>query len=171
MNSIGTTRVEEVMITTILVVNETDKMEDVATLFKTKDINAAPVVDSKGSCIGIVTSHDLVEYESVRKAMQNELNHGMNYNMAHYGDGAEFRLPGQFFDEVGFHMTKALETASPQDPLSRVAKKMCSKHIHHVLVLDETKKLLGMLSSLDVLGFVIGEPVCRSENCNDVSTP
>lgn len=170
MGSIGTTRVEEVMITSILTVDEMDKMEEVATLFKEKDINAAPVLDKSSKCVGIVTSHDLAEYESIRKVMQNELVHGKTYNMAHYGAGAEFRLPGQYFDEVGFHMTKVLETANPQDPLSRVAKQMCAKHIHHVLVLDENKKLLGLLSSLDVLGFVIGEPVGRSADCTDVSS-
>ncbi len=162
MGSIGTTRVEEVMNTTILAVDETEKMEEVATLFKEEDINAAPVLDNKGNCVGIVTSHDWVEYESIREVLQSEFNRGKNYNMAHYGAGAEFRLPGQDYDQVGFHMSRTPESARPEDPLSRVAKQMCAKRVHHVLVLDEKKKLLGILSSLDLLGFVIGEPVSRA---------
>lgn len=168
MGSIGTTRVEDVMITAIVTVADTDKMEEVAQLFKEQDIHAAPVLGQTGNCVGIITSHDLVEYESVRKGVQNELNHGTNFDMAHYGSGASLRLPGLYFDEVGFHMTKRLETANVDDPLSRVAKNMCKKHRHHVLVLDEDNKPIGMLSSLDLLGFVIGEAVCRTATCDQV---
>jgi signal-transduction protein with cAMP-binding, CBS, and nucleotidyltransferase domain len=68
-------------------------------------------------------------------------------------------------------MTKQIEPASVDDPLSHVARLMCSKHRHHVLVLDEDKKPIGMLSSLDLLGFVIGEPVCRTANCGREEDP
>ena len=97
--------------------------------------------------------------------MQSELNHGSSYDLAHYGNGVDVRLPGLHFHEVGFHMTKTIRTASVEQPLSMVAKGMCAHHIHHVLVLDETEKPIGMLSSLDILGFVIGEPVCRTSQC------
>jgi CBS domain-containing protein len=157
------------MVTTLITVQETDKMEEIAQVFKEKDIHAAPVLNKLGKCVGIITSHDLVEYESVRRAMQKELNHGNGFDLAHYGSGVNFRWPGLCFGEVGFHMTKQIEPASVDDPLSRVARVMCSKHRHHVLILDEEGKPIGMLSSLDLLGFVIGEPVCRSSSCLDSS--
>jgi len=165
MPSIGTTRVEDVMISDLVNVKDTDTMEQVAGIFSENDINAAPVINKSGTCVGIITSHDLVEYDSVRKAMQNEASHGSAYDLAHYGTGMEIRAPGMHFDEAGFHMTKTLQTATVDTPLSQVAKNMCAQHIHHVLVLDEAKKPIGMLSSLDILGFVIGEPVCRSASC------
>ncbi|MFK7769157.1 MAG: HPP family protein [Mariniblastus sp.] len=166
MKSIGTTRVEDVMVTTLVTVAETDKMEKVACIFKENDIHAAPVISESGYCVGIITGHDLVEYEAVRMGLQNEKRHGTTFDMAHYGGGAKFRLPGLHFDEVGFHMTKKIEPAKLDDSLSHVAREMCKKHRHHVLVLDNEKKPIGMLSSLDLLGFVIGEPVCRSASCD-----
>ena len=166
MGSIGTTRVEDVMVTAVETVTETEKMEAAAKLFKDRDIHAAPVVNDAGACVGIITSHDIVEYESVRKGIENELSHGSAYDMAHYGAGVKFRLPGQYFDEVGFHMTKTMQTARVDDSVSYVAREMCAKHIHHVLVLDEKNVPIGMLSSLDILGFVTGQPVCRTANCH-----
>lgn len=165
MASIGTTRVEEVMVTKLVTIKESDLMESVASSFTENDINAAPVVNKSGKCVGIITSHDLVEYEAVRKAMHAELSHGSAYDVAHYGSGMGIDYPGLHFDEAGFHMTKTLQTAAIDDPLSRVARNMCARHIHHVLVLDDSEKPIGMLSSLDILGFVIGEPVCRSATC------
>lgn len=165
MTSIGTTRVEDVMITALITVQETDKVEDVAKLFKDQDIHAAPVLNKQGKCVGIITGHDIVEYESVRQAMQNEISRGKAYDMAHYGSGIDPRWPGLHFAEVGYHMSKQIEPAKADDSLSRVAKMMCAKHRHHVLVMDNDGKPIGMLSSLDLLGFVTGEPVCRTAAC------
>ena len=162
MPNIGTTRVEDIMVTNLISVEEIDSIEKVAKVFREHDINAAPVTNKLGKCVGIITSHDIVEYESVRKAMHAELSHGSAYDIAHYSSGMDIRMPGVYFDEASFHMTKTFRTASVDDPLSRVAKDMCARHIHHVLVLDESEKAIGMLSSLDILGFVTGEPVCRS---------
>lgn len=164
MASIGTTRVEEVMVTKIVAVKTTDSMEDVARTFETNDINAAPVIGTFGKCVGIITSHDLVEYESKRASVLKELCNS-KYAVKITQTEELFRPPGTRYNEAGFHMTTSLQTALPDDPLSRVARKMCSQHIHHVLVLDKDEKPIGFLSSLDLLGFVVGEPVCRSTNC------
>ena len=159
--SIGTTRVEEIMNSVVVAVLPKDQMEYAAKMFEKYDVNAAPVVDDSGVCVGIITSHDLVEYEAKRFEMQTELKGGYYFDVAHYGEGMSMRLPGHHFDEVAFHMTKKVETAEPHFPLSRVARMMCQKHFHHVLVLDEEKHPIGILSSLDILGHMIGEKVAR----------
>ena len=150
------------MVTALITVLETDKMEEVAQVFKEHNIHAAPVLDKLDRCVGVITSHDVVEYESVRQAIQVELSCGKGFNLARYGSGMDIRWPLHHFEEAGFHMTKEIEPARIDDPLDHVAKAMCAKHRHHVLVLDEGGKLIGMLSSLDLLGFVTGEPVCRT---------
>ena len=160
--SIGTTPIADVMTSVVLTTKATDQMEEVARVFEEQDINAAPVVDESGKCVGIITSHDLVEFEAARKLMQNEISHGYYYNLAHYGDGTSDRVPGLHFNEVGFHMTKALETVGDQEPLSLAARKMCQKHIHHMIVLDDDQKPAGILSSLDILAHLLGEPIVRA---------
>ena len=150
------------MVTDLISVKETDSMEHVAKVFKEDDINAAPVTNELGTCVGIITSHDLVEYESVRKAIQTEMNRGLVYDIAHYGSGMDIKLPGLHFDEASSHMTKTFQTASVDDSLALVARNMCARHIHHVLILDESERAIGLLSSLDILAFATGEPVYRS---------
>lgn len=161
MASMETTRVKDVMVTTLITVQETDRMDEVAKLFEDQAIHAAPVLTKLDKCVGVITSHDIVEYQAKRKAMQKELGRDNALNIANYRYGIDMTLPGHHFEEVGFHMSKKIDPASPDDSLSRVAKEMCSKHRHHVLVLDEHEKPIGMLSSLDLLAFVTGEPVCR----------
>lgn len=164
MASLGTTRVKDVMVTTLVTVKQTDTMEHVARVLEENDINAAPVLGESGNCVGILTSHDLVEYESTRASYMKEF---CNSDIAVrvFNTEQQFRMPGSRYNEAGFHMSTVLWTASADDPLSRVARDMCLKHIHHVLVLDDTNKPVGFLSSLDLLGFAVGEPVCRSAIC------
>ena len=168
-SSIGTTRISEVMTSLVLTANATDQMENLARVFEEQDINAAPVVDESGKCVGIITSHDLVEFEAARQLMQNEISHGYYYNLAHYGDGASEAIPGLNFNEVGFHMTKTLETVGHDEPLSSAARKMCQKHIHHLIVLDQDQKPAGILSTLDILGHLLGEPITRDNKSNQAN--
>ena len=159
--SIGTTRVEELMNSVIVAVHPKDQMEYVAKMLEKYDVNAAPVVDDSGVCVGIITSHDLVTYEAKRIDVQNELKSGSYFDSAHYGEGMSTRLPGHHFGEVAFHMSTNVTTAEVDFPLSRVARIMCQKHFHHVLVLDGERHPVGILSSLDILGHMIGETVTR----------
>ena len=166
IQSIGTTRVEEVMNPVTLTVTRGCRMEELARLFELHDVNAAPVVDDAGTFLGIITSHDVVEYESTRAEIQTELNHGYQYDLARYGQGSPLRVPGQHFNEAGFNMTRTVKTANPDDSVSSAARMMCRSHVHHVVVLDPENRPVGILSSLDIVGLVLGEPVCRSARCD-----
>ena len=160
----GTTRVEEVMVTKIVAVHADYKMERVAKIFEENDINAAPVVDKSGKCLGIISNHDLVEYESKKSVISKTVNDS-KYAVKIFNTEEKFRAPGNRFDEAGFHMSTLLQTVSVDDPLTKVARRMCTQHIHHIIVLDDQERPIGFLSSLDLLGFAIGEPVCRSAIC------
>ena len=52
--ALGTAPAKRIMATTVITVSVTDKLDDVAKLFEVNDINAAPVLNSKGECVGIV---------------------------------------------------------------------------------------------------------------------
>ena len=161
--SLGTTRVEDVMSSTVFTVKPKDKLSAVAKMFDQHDVNAAPVVDDEDICIGVITSHDIVEFESSRIEMENHLEHGLGFDLARYGEGKQsqrLRIP---IDEVGMHMTSNVETANGDTPLSLAAKTMCRRHIHHLIILDGEKRPIGILSSLDILGEMLGEPVVRRE--------
>lgn len=168
-SSIGTTPVEEVMNTVVFTVGPKDKLEAVAKLFKQHDVNAAPVVNDSDVCIGIITSHDLVEYESTRIEMENHLKRGQGFDLAHYGGGQSSQRLRRPIDEVAIQMTTKVQTTELHSPLSRAARMMCQQHIHHLVVLDEARHPVGILSSLDILGHLLGEPVTRKDRTQSSS--
>jgi CBS domain-containing protein len=154
------------MVTDIVTVAETDTMEEVSKLFEQQDVNAAPVVDQDHNCVGIITSHDIVEYEAQRQSMATAMGGASGIGLGNFWDKDKFRLSGFLFGEVGFHMSKLQEQVGMDDCLDTVARSMCKRHIHHIVVLDAFQKPIGLLSSLDLLGILIDQPVCRSLRCS-----
>ena len=161
--SMDTTRVDEIMTTIVFTVGPNDKITDVATKLRQHDVNAAPVVNDENVCIGIITSHDLLEYESVRIKIMDHLDRGLGYDLAHYGDGQNFPLLRVPIDEVGIQMTAMLETVKADTSLSQAAQTMCRQHVHHLVILNEAKHPIGILSSLDILGHMTGQTVTRHD--------
>ena len=161
--SIGTTRVQEVMSEAVLTVRPKDKLDAVAKLLDRHDVNAAPVVSESGACIGIITSHDMVEYESIRAEQENHYKRGHGFDLAHYGDARHLLAVKHPIDEVALQMSSKVETTEIDSPLSRAARTMCQKHIHHLVVVDEDKKPIGVLSSLDVLAHMLGEEIGKND--------
>lgn len=162
--SLGTTRVEDVMSSTVFSVAPTDKIENVAKILEKHDVNAAPVVDSDNVCLGIITSHDMVEFEAMRREVESRARHGQAFDLAHYGDGDSASNLGRPIDEVAHHMSTNVETVGVDSPLSRAARTMCQKHIHHLIVVDDANHPVGVLSSLDILGHLLGEPITRGQS-------
>ena len=62
----------EAVSTSVITVTPTTKLDEVARSFEEHDINAAPVVDGLGKCVGVITSHDLVAYEAHRIEIEND---------------------------------------------------------------------------------------------------
>ena len=151
----------EAVSTRVITVSPTTRLDEVARLFEEHDINAAPVVDGFGKCVGVITSHDLVEYEAHRIQTENECKHGIAFNMARYGDGDSQGLVGQPYDEVACHMSHNFHEISGQNLMSEAGRIMCQNHVHHLVMLDSAGRPIGILSSLDIIGRILGEPVAR----------
>ncbi len=147
--------VAEAMRVVTVLVRAHDKIEIVAKLFQEQAINAAPVVNADRVCVGIITSHDLVKYEASRIELENQLEHGRNFDLARYGNESPSRRETTPFDAVERQMTGDFQVISPQDSLAEAARKMCRKHVQHLLILDEVQHPVGILSSLDILGFLV----------------
>jgi CBS domain-containing protein len=129
----------------------TQKLEEVANLFQLHRFHSVPVVDSADKCIGIITSHDLVRYQSELSGVDSKLHHGMTFEMEQNTEDGESKLVSHPFDEVQRHMTSEIQTVKTSLPLVEAAKIMCHQKIHHLIVLDESQCPVGMLSSLDIL--------------------
>lgn len=160
--------VQQVMVPVVITATPSQKMESVAKLFGLHHVSAVPVINETGQCIGIFTSHDLVKYQSTLSDANARIDHGMSYDLAHYGSQDDQRIIERPFDEVNRHMTTCLQTIDIDETVGKAAEIMCHQRIHHLLVLDDRSCPLGILSSLDILAKLFDVPIAKSEDITPI---
>ncbi len=99
-----------------------------AELMVDENIGAVPVVDDEGTPLGIVTRSDLLEE-----------------------DEAEWEGGEATADDL---MRRSPLTVGPMTPISEAARLMSRQRVHHLLVVDVEGRLVGLLSSFDVVRWV-----------------
>lgn len=131
-------------------------VSELAAVFVGHGISAAPVVDAEGHAIGIVSKSDIVRhlYESggsevsggqpdAAEAMEARLDIGQGIHVDVHSDST-----------VGAVMTPMIFGIPADAPIGRAAALMAFEHVHHLLITDDHQNAVGMLSSLDVMGWV-----------------
>lgn len=95
-----------------------------------KQISGAPVTAPDGRIVGMITKTDLAEF---------------------YGPAHELRL-------VRDVMTPEILAVKPDEALERAVQLMAFEGVHRLLVLDEQDRLMGIVTSMDVLRELAGYP-------------
>jgi CBS domain-containing protein len=126
---------------------EHQSVAELAALFLDKGISAAPVADANGKPIGFVSKTDIVrELKGQRPAARPEI----GTHVQPWWDPE--RLSRLLVGEI---MTPTLYTFSPSTSIADATAAMAFEGIHHLPVVEEESgKLVGMLSALDVLDWM-----------------
>ncbi|MCB0345105.1 MAG: CBS domain-containing protein [Bdellovibrionales bacterium] len=114
-------------------------------------ISGAPVVSESGELAGVVSQADLL-----RVAIEDEIedlparSYYLDAPYHEFEDGGHFseRFGNTTVEEI---MTESVITASPNDNIASLAVAMRRNHVHR-LVIVERKKVVGIISALDLLG-------------------
>lgn len=127
----GPLLVEDLMSTRPIHINENDPISLVVSLFERTQISGAPVINDKGQYVGVISKTDFV--------------------------GAHFL--GLIRSHMNPDLVTAKEMMNPNqvvvieksEPVEKAVTMMLDKHIHRVFATDDTGKIIGTLSSFDVL--------------------
>ena len=158
----------DVMTADLLTFNDdTPTPEAIATL-QDYGISGAPVLNSYRECVGVFARADIIQHGA-------EMNAGEAPRPGDFFSGdrdADFTeyIPKDDYDEVllgretvGEWMNPNIEAVGPGESLAEVARLMAEKSLHRVLVM-EGKKLLGIITALDIVRVVGGVgPLRESE--------
>ena len=146
-------RVRDIMVTDVVTIGPEATVKDLAHLLGERGVSGVPVVDDQQRLLGIVTEGDLV-------ALDADL-HFPYY--IQYLDSTiylesirkfEHRLRkavGAFVKDV---MTTEVLTVTPDDTVRQVATIMSRHKINRVPVVDQERKLLGIVGRHDVIASI-----------------
>lgn len=139
--------VSDVMTREIIALAPDTGLSTAARLFATRHITGAPVIDPNGRVLGVVTQSDLVDPDRERS---DDEGHSVYYSIA---DGRTFAQGEAVVDQDGVVqdvMSPSVLAIGPRAPLLDAIREMVAEGVHRLLVADDGK-LIGILTSMDVL--------------------
>jgi CBS-domain-containing membrane protein len=146
----------DVMSHNVVSVPESMPLQEAAGLLAREQISGAPVVDGAGRCVGVLSATDFVRWVE------------QGPGPVHATKGHCFCADWQVIDlemlpkdEVRWYMSTDLVSAEPATSVTDLARRMLDAHIHRIVVLDASRKPIGVVSSTDILAAVAYAPAER----------
>lgn len=133
-----------------IVVNTETSLDEAIKILAERRISGLPVVDTSGKLVGIISEGDLMWRESgVTPPPYIMVLDSVIYleNPTRYQRDLHKAL-GQSVGEV---MSKNPQTTKPEKPLKEAAQLMHDKGVHRLPVIDETGKVIGILTRGDII--------------------
>jgi CBS domain-containing protein len=151
------TLARDVMTKDVVTVTPSTPLGDVARMFSEDNISGAPVVDAQDRLVGIVSrTHVLTGLldergEATPPALRTLL--GLpETEETEPEDGGDLPEPeGTAEVTVEEVMEGDPSTATPETPLGEIARRMAKDRLHRVVIVEDDR-VVGILTSIDVLG-------------------
>lgn len=146
----------------VLTVSEDMTVQELAAFLQENEISGAPVEDRNGRLVGVVSVVDVARAASfegyLRLAAPDYFGrpaktHEREENVEEAVDVGEIEGLSLRVADI---MTPALYSVEEDTPVSSIADVMLHGHLHRVLVL-RGQKLVGIVTSSDLLGLLVGE--------------
>lgn len=134
----------DIMARDVVTVEFGTELEEAWSTLRRHKVKALPVVDSFRRVIGIVTVADFLR----------QLDDTTAAGLAVRLQGLLRRTPGetsQKAEVVGQIMTTNVYTATVSTPVAELVHRLSDSGLHHIPVLDERRKLVGMVTQSDLI--------------------
>lgn len=147
-------RVKNIMSRDVVTINAGDTIHEAMTLMGENRVSALPVVDSRNRCIGILSTSDLVDMtrdvdddvyqlDLVDATTQRYLLEKLTHSM-----GSE---------TVQSFMSESPSTVDAETSIGKATHEMLRNQVHHLPVVDSNDRLVGILSTMDILAELADE--------------
>ena len=138
---------KDIMTTDIVTVHPQERVSDALRLMTENRVPVLPVVDRDDRCVGVISQSDLVQLtrdaDDDRDA-NSDTPFGLMPGRGDWDSVMDERLDGVMSDEV--------VTVSSGDLIVPViVDRLIAQRIHHVPVVDDDGRLLGIVSTVDIL--------------------
>ncbi|MFH1422250.1 MAG: CBS domain-containing protein [Planctomycetota bacterium] len=156
-------RVKDIMTKNIVSINEDSTIAELCTLMSQFKLSAIPVVDKEGILTGIISEKDIITHEVTSREpilVDSDLFELIS-SKYHDLESVHFGASFVFVEEI---MTRNVVTITPEESVSTAAEIFCNSDFHRLPVVEDGK-LVGILSSIDVLKALIRGSKTNPKDC------
>lgn len=142
-------QVRDLMTVHAVTVAPDDTVRDALDLLVANNVAALPVVNDANRCVGVISATDLLGLAQER---------GEDLEAINAAEGLSRELLIEHLERADFSdlvvkeaMTPTPIVIGPEAPLSEAARIMVEYGVHHLAVVENRHRFLGLLSSLDIV--------------------
>lgn len=143
--------VRDVMVTDVQCCSPDDTLRDALDIMLEQGLTTLPVVDPAQNCLGVIAAVDLLAPSD-----EDELDEDVRRLTTQSGDENGYvaetvQTRGLAAHVVEDFMSSRVIAVAPDTELHNAAGVMLKNQIHHLVVIDAQDKLIGILSTMDIL--------------------
>ena len=147
-NTVFETRVKEIVTRETVTVDVTDTIHEALVLMGENRVTALPVVDRHQRCIGILSAADLIDLTRETDDDLRDLDVVDLSTKRFLIDKLALSLGNE---KIQLFMSDSPETVDMETSITAAAEKMLRNHVHHLPVVDSDGRLIGIISTMDLL--------------------
>lgn len=144
-----TSRVKDIMSTVVITVGPAETIQDALFCMAQYRVTFLPVTDAKNRCIGILSTTDLVDPTRIVDEGLNAAGLVSEQLRPWWLDALRHGILGE--RKVQEIMTGAVVAIDRETSLLEATEEMLRHRVHHLPVVDEHQRLLGVVSTMDLL--------------------
>lgn len=145
--------IKDIMTEEVITVNVNDTVEKCANLLSKHDLSGLPVLDDKGSVVGIVTEGDIIRRASrIEGIPVLEVLGGIFYleSPKHFMD----KLKKSMGTIASMIMTEDVITVGPDKKIEDAATLLVKEKIKRLPVIDKEGNLIGIVARRDIMDYL-----------------
>jgi CBS domain-containing protein len=147
--------VKDIMTREVVTVIETDTLQQVSKVFFEKSISGAPVLDSHGNVVGMVSESDIVKSVRPYEERLKMIYPSLSFMSVTFEKNTEEKAIAEVVKEVqgktvGEIMSRDVHILSPDDPISKAVSLINEENVNRLPVIGEGK-LIGIVTRADIL--------------------
>jgi len=149
----ATTTLKDVISSDVVSVNPQDTLRDALAVMVENRVSSLPVVDARERCVGMISVTDLL---GVTKDLSDELNAlSAAGGLDHASLVEKLEHADLLTEQVQGWMSPDPISVDIGSSLKHAAKLMLRNQVHRLVVLDGQQRMVGVLSTMDLLAAFI----------------
>ena len=148
MTDIYRQRVKDIMTRDIVSIHSGGDVHEALEMMAENGVTTLPVVDRRNQCVGMLSTTDLIE---LTRDFDDDLYHWERADESSHGDFIAKLSQSVGHERIDSLMTEQVATARLETPVVAAAREMLRNRVHHLPVLDGQERLVGIVSTMDIL--------------------
>jgi len=150
------TSLKDVITRDVVSINPQDTLREALAVMVENRVSALPVLDARQHCLGVISVTDLL---GMTKDLSDELNAlSESGGLDHEALVQKLEHAELLTEQVQGWMSTNVVSVKLDSTIEHAAKQMLRNRVHRLVVLDEEKRVAGVVSTMDLLAAFSGEP-------------